>query len=206
MLSPLPAATTAEYGGGETSGGCSSTLPSSWVKGTGAADALVVFCLEARRLLKNTASAIRTAPATAETIPATVGVESEVDVCSGLVGEVTPNEGAGVGVGEDAASYRVGAAVGIGGVKAEHTVKRIATHGVFNEACSERRKPVGAKGEAGQFYKTLFYCLLISQSSKETSINSGRCQNAESEVTDQAHHLRTTNPTELFSCADLAFI
>lgn len=87
----------------------------------GAADALVVVCLEARRLLKNTASAMRAVPATAETIPATVGVESEVDVCSGedvvtgLVVEVTPNEGAGVGIGEVAASYRVGAAVGIGG-------------------------------------------------------------------------------------------
>lgn len=57
---------------------------------------------------------MRAAPATAETIPATVGVESDVDVCSGvdvvtgLVVEVTPNEGAGVGVGEVAASYRVG--------------------------------------------------------------------------------------------------
>lgn len=189
--SPLPAATTAEYGGGRTSVGSPrpcSTLPSSWVGG--GADALVVFCLEARRLLNNTASAMRAAPATAETIPPTVGVESEVDVCSGvdvvtgLVVEVTPNEGAGVGVGEVAANYRVGAEVGTGGAKRT---------GCFN----------GAKGKAGQFHETLFYCSLISKSSKKTSINSGSCQNPESEV--QAHHLITTNPTELFSSADLAF-
>ena len=126
----LPAATDAEYGGGKAFGGSSSTLPSSWVGG--AADALVVFCLEARRLLKNTASAMRAAPATAETIPATAGVESEVDVFSGvdvvtgLVVEVTSNEGAGVGVGEVAASYRrVGAAVSIGGVKAADCSNRV---------------------------------------------------------------------------------
>ena len=84
----------------------------------------MTFWFEPRHRFNNTASAMRAAPATAETTPATIGVESEVDGCSGvdvvtgLVVEVAPNEGASVGVGEVAASYRVGAAVGIGGVKA----------------------------------------------------------------------------------------
>lgn len=59
--------------------------------------------------------------------------------------------------------------------------------------------------ETRNFTKPLFYFSLISKSSKKTSVNSGSCQNPESEVTDQAHHLIPTNPAELFSSADLAF-
>lgn len=66
---------------------------------------------------------MRATPATAETIPATIGAESEADPCSegvvtGLMVEVMPKEGAGVGGGEVAASDRAGAAAGTGGVKA----------------------------------------------------------------------------------------
>lgn len=57
-----------------------------------------IFCFETRRRFSNTASVMMIAPATAETTPATMGVESEGDRCSdaGLVVELVP-KGAGVG-------------------------------------------------------------------------------------------------------------
>lgn len=95
--SPSPAAGTADTGGRNPDGRSRpcSRLSSSWVEGTAAGS--VMFCFEARRRLRNTASAMRAAPATAEATPATMGVESEADGCS-LVVE------AGEGAGEGAAS------------------------------------------------------------------------------------------------------
>lgn len=80
-----------------------------------------IFWLEGRRRFRKTASAMRAAPVTAETSPAKRSVESEADLCSGGVAtgvavEVMPNEGAGEGTCEAAASEEEGAAAGAGGV------------------------------------------------------------------------------------------
>ena len=100
---PLPAG--ARGAGRGTSGGSSrpcSRLLLLLVEDVGRTWA--VFCLEARRRFSKTARAMRrAAPATtAETTPATTGVESEVDPCSGanvtgLAVEMMPKDGAGVG-------------------------------------------------------------------------------------------------------------
>lgn len=77
----------------------------------------VIFQLEARRRFRNTANAMRATPATAETTPATMGVESEDAFCFGGAGtgaavKVMPKEGAGDGPGDVAASDGEGAEAG----------------------------------------------------------------------------------------------
>lgn len=52
----------------------------------------MIFCFDDRRRMRNVASAMRAAPATAETAPTTMSVEVDPDRCSGEV-----DTGPGVG-------------------------------------------------------------------------------------------------------------
>ena len=82
LVPPLPAASPADAGECAFRGASPprSRLSPRWDAGAGGRASR---CFEARRRLRNTASAMRaTAPATAEATPATIGVEFEADPCS----------------------------------------------------------------------------------------------------------------------------
>lgn len=142
---PLPAG--ARGAGRGTSGG--SSRPCSRLLLLSVVDigrAWAVFCLEARRRFSNTARAMRrAAPAatTAETTPATTGVESEVDPCSGakvtgLVLDMVPKDGAGVGTNTAVAvDERAGEETGGQGVN------KGTSHGMgFGGRCGTSGEPI----------------------------------------------------------------
>lgn len=142
LSTPPPRANIAAYEGGWwwTSGSCPrlcSRLPPSWAEVVAGVWVLFFFFwVEVRRRFRITASAMRAAPATAATTPATTGVESAADPCSeGVVAGLVPEEGAGVGAGEAAASDGARAAAGCGGGRCESSAAEAHIGCILGGSC-----------------------------------------------------------------------